>query len=326
MATETSGRVKLGIFVVACTAVLLLGLYLLGSKQDLFSHTIRVSATFQEVSGLRSGDNVRYAGIDVGRVKSIAIVNDTSVTVDMIIRLDAAAHIHANALARIGSDGLMGNKLVSIEPGEGTAAPIMEGSVLQSGRVLDTDAMLRTLSRSNDNLAAITSDLRQLTQRISSNNGLLTLLSDSTLANNVHATLNDLRASASNARDITEKVDAVVQDVRAGKGAIGSLINDPATEDQVRRLLVNLQNVSDSLNFITGRIGTFSTGLNDPRGLGHTLTQDTVLANDVRRMINNLDSSSATLNEDLKALQSNWFFRKYFKQKAKETKETTEKP
>lgn len=320
MAGENSGRVKLGIFVVVGTTLLLLGLYLLGSKQDLFSHTMRVRASFHDVNGLRTGNNVRYAGIDVGTVKSIDIVNDSTVVVEMLVRTDVAAHIHANALVRIGSDGLMGNKLVSIEPGEGAAGPIVNGSVLQSGKAPDTESMMRTLGRSNDNLAVITSDLRDLTGRISSDKSLLALLSDSMLVNNVHATLNDLHATVSNARDITEKVDGVVKDVRDGKGALGLLINDPATEGQVRQLLGNLKGVSDSLNLITGRIGTFAADLNDPRGLGHALTQDTALANNVRHMITHLDSSSATLNEDLKALQSNWFFRKYFKQKAKEAK------
>ena len=71
MAAERVNNLKLGIFVLAGTVVLVLSLYLLGLKRDLFSRTMDVSARFDEVSGLRTGNNVRYAGIDVGTVEAI---------------------------------------------------------------------------------------------------------------------------------------------------------------------------------------------------------------------------------------------------------------
>ncbi|MBL0044396.1 MAG: MCE family protein [Flavobacteriales bacterium] len=69
---------------------------------------------------------------DVGTVKAITIVSDTEVVVDMMVRRDAAAHIRLNAVASIASDGLMGNKLVSIEPLTGTSGPLIDGSVLNT--------------------------------------------------------------------------------------------------------------------------------------------------------------------------------------------------
>src|SRR5436190_5651134 len=166
MAEEKGNNIKLGIFVLAGTAILVLGLYLLGTKRDLFSRTLDVTAHFREVNGLRTGNNVRYAGIDVGTVEEITIVNDTDVVVDMMIQVHAATHIRTTALASIASDGLMGNKLVNIEPGEGTGEPLSDGAVLGNAPGLDTDAMLRTLNTSNDNLVAITSDLRELTGKL----------------------------------------------------------------------------------------------------------------------------------------------------------------
>ncbi len=107
-------------------------------------------------------------------------------------------------------------------------------------------------------------------------------------------------------------------DVRAGKGAIGTLVSDPAAEEQVRQWLTSMQTLADSLASTSAQIDRFTTALNTPGSLGHTLTQDTAVAGDVRRTLSQLERSSVVLEEDLKALQSNWFFRNYFKQKDKE--------
>lgn len=309
---------KLGAFVLAGTVVLLLGLYLLGSKRDLFTRNIDISVAFAEVNGLRPGNNVRYSGIDVGTVKKIEIVSDTMLIVHMVVKLSAAEHIRSNAVARIGSDGLMGNKLVSIEPGEGMGLPISDGATLSAGEALDTDAMLRTLGRSNDNLVAITTDLRELTRRISSDNGLLTLLSDTGLVADVRFAVHDVRATAGHARDITARVNSLARDLEEGRGALGALVSDPATEQQVRDMVADLNATTDSLSTITARIDRFLAGLEDPKGMGYTLTRDTATAGDLRRVLARLDTGSVLLNEDLLALRRNWLFRKYFNEKQRE--------
>lgn len=315
MAEERGKVLKLGVFVLAGTAVLVLGLYLLGAKRELFSRTMEVSAQFSDVSGLRKGNNVRYAGIDVGTVKEITILGDTLVVVDMMIRTDAAEHIRSNATALVASDGLMGSKLVNIEPGEGPGVPLVDGSVLKTSQGLDTDAMLRTLGTSNENLVAITGDLRDLTARLNSEDGLLSLLTDTLFVMEVKGIVVAVGGAAENARTITARANDVVQELQAGKGTLGVLVSDRGVEDQVRRLLGNLEHVSDSLTGVAEQLGRFAAGLNSEGGLGHTLTRDTDVAADLKRTVANLDTSAATLSENLRALQRNWFFRKYFKEK-----------
>lgn len=318
MANTRANNLRLGIFVLSGAVILISGLYLLGLKRDLFSRTMDVAARFREVNGLREGNNVRYAGIDVGTVSDITIVSDTEVVVDLMIRRDAAAHIRTSAVASIASDGLMGNKLVSIEPGEAPGDPLVDGSVLRSSAGLDAEAMLRTLGRSNDNLVAITGDLRELTHRLNTGNGPLSLLTDSGMVRDLRSMVGDLTMAAAHVRTIAARADRMMTDLQAGEGALGLLMSDSAAEGEVKDLLVALTSVSDSLSEISASIGRFSRGLGTPGGLGHTLTGDTAVAMQVKRMVANLDSSAATLNEDLHALQRNWFFRKYFKEKEEE--------
>lgn len=317
MEEERKSAFKLGLFVLVGTIVLLLGLYTLGSKRDLFSRTMDISAHFRQVNGLRVGNNVRYAGIDVGTVESITIMNDTDVVVVMRLRIDAAEHIRTNAVASIASDGLMGNQLVRIEPGPGAADLVTAGSVLRSTLSVDTDAMLRTLDASGNNLVAITMDLRELVQRINSRNGLVSLFSDTVLVGDIRSTVDEVRGAATHANELTRRTNDVIRDLEAGKGALGVLVQDPTAEEQVRTMLADLQHIADSLKLVSADLSRFAGGLNTKGGLAHTLTRDTAVVSDLKRTIANLDTSAATLSEDLRALQHNWFFRKYFKRKAK---------
>lgn len=306
---------KLGALVLVGTTVLVIGLYLLGNKRDMFSRNVTVEAMFSEVSGLREGNNVRYAGINVGTVKEMEITSDTSVIVRMILREEAARHIRTSAVARIASDGLMGNKLVNLEPGDLPGEPLTDGSRLQVGRGIDTDAMLRTLSGSNDNLAAITMDLRDITRRLNDSSGLLGLLNDTLVSADVKVFIHELRSAAASARSVSGRVDRLVSGLEDGQGAIGALVSDTVAEREVRDLIRGLHQAGDSLTAITGELGHFSRTLNDPHGTIHLLSRDPAATRDVQRIIANLDSSSATLNEDLKALQESFLLRRYFKKK-----------
>jgi phospholipid/cholesterol/gamma-HCH transport system substrate-binding protein len=233
----------------------------------------------------------------------------------MDIRQKEAGHIRSNAIASLGNDGLMGSKLVNLGPGDGEGIPITDGVQLRSSVPLDTDLMMRTLDRTNANMAAITDDLRELSGRLNDSGGFVRMLGDSVLAAQVRLALEDLGGSARQLRSATAQVDDVLTDVSAGKGLIGMLVGDPAAEQQVRDWLGTMQHLSDSLARAAAQVDRFAEGLNTPGGLGHALSRDTAMAGEVRRTLQQLERSSALLEEDLKALQRNWFFRRYFKEK-----------
>ena len=320
MAEEKTQRFKLGLFVLAGTVLLVVALYLMGTRKDLFSRSITITSDLQEVGGLRSGNNVRYAGIDVGIVDRVEIINDTTVRVYMNIRTGDSEHIRTNALANVGTDGLMGNKLVNLLAGEGNGTPVGDGDAIRSVPSLDTDAMMRTLQRTNTNLAAITDDLRQVSFRLNDPDNLVGMLTDTATAEVIRDALHQLNAAAGNARALTEGVNSLVADVEGGKGVLGVLLADEGAETEVRQMLKSLHSAADTLGHAIGRIDRFSQALESDKGLVQTLVSDTVLAIDVRRMMTRLDTTTLLLNEDLRALQRNWLLRKYFKEQEKRAK------
>src|SRR5689334_12869651 len=108
MSKELTRNIRLGIFVLAGTVFIIVMLYLIGSKQNLFGSTFRISAQFYTVNGLMEGNNVRFAGIDVGTVEKVEIISDSTVNVVMLIEEKIRPYIKKNAIASVGTDGLMG--------------------------------------------------------------------------------------------------------------------------------------------------------------------------------------------------------------------------
>ena len=121
MKKEQSTYIKLGLFVVAGSIILMVGAYMLGNQPNMFSSTFEITTRFKNVNGLQEGNNVRFSGIQVGTVSKIVMENDTSVRVHMIIEDDVRQHLRRNAIAMVGSDGLVGSMLINIVPGTGSA-------------------------------------------------------------------------------------------------------------------------------------------------------------------------------------------------------------
>src|SRR4051812_30930615 len=128
MTKELVRNIRLGSFVMAGLLLLIGALYMVGSKRNLFTSTIKVNVTFRNVNGLVIGNNVRFSGIDVGTVSQIEILSDTIIHVELVIDKNVAKFISSSSIASVGTDGLMGNKLVNISTGNGTRNPLQEGT------------------------------------------------------------------------------------------------------------------------------------------------------------------------------------------------------
>lgn len=187
-------NIKLGAMVLATVAALVVGLYLIGDKKNLFGDTFYVAAKFRDVSGLVSGNNVRFGGVDVGTVESVEIISDTSVLV--IMRVDEKYHryIYPNSVAMLSSDGVMGNRLVTISSLGAGGTPVTANSMIQSLNSVSMDETTRTLSITNNNLKEITDNVKSMTDKLDSS-ALWMVLSDTAIAENIRSSTYSLSAS-----------------------------------------------------------------------------------------------------------------------------------
>ncbi len=314
---KASSKIKLGIFVLTGTILLIITLYLIGTKQNLFNKTISVYVRFSNVGGLIAGNNVRFAGIAIGTVKDVRIENDTVVLVQMVIREDAMRYIRKSSIAEIGSDGLMGNRLVNISTPEAGSPSVEEGDTILARNAVATDEMMRTLNTTNENVLVISSDLRKITRKIHDSNPMWDLLSDSIAADNIRQTLRNIETASSRTGQLTLDAEHILGEIRDGEGMAGKILSDDSTAHNFEQMLANLRAATDTAKLALHHMHEFMEDLNITPGPLGVLARDTVMALDMKDIFRNLNKSTELLNENLTAMRSNFLFKKYFRKKAK---------
>lgn len=197
MKKASGNKIRLGIFVSIGFALLIACIYLIGERQQLFSNTFQVSGIFKNISGLQIGNNVRFSGINVGIVDNIEQLTDTTVKVDMMINDDTRKFMKKNAKAIIGSDGLMGNKIVIITPGTNGQKTLADNDVIATEQPVTMDDILIKLKVTGDNAATITSDLAVVMTNIREGKGTIgKLLMDTAMAKEVDQALTNIKQGA----------------------------------------------------------------------------------------------------------------------------------
>jgi phospholipid/cholesterol/gamma-HCH transport system substrate-binding protein len=183
MQKTTGNKIRLGIFVTVSTALFIAGIYFIGKRRQLFSDTFHISGIFKNVDGLQIGNNVHFSGINVGIVEDINQITDSTVKVDMSINMDTKKYIKKNAKALIGSDGLMGNKIVQIIPGPACNQELSDNDFIKTVQSVSVDEILEKIKVTADNGAIITNDLAIIMENIKNGKGTMgKLFMDSTLA------------------------------------------------------------------------------------------------------------------------------------------------
>jgi phospholipid/cholesterol/gamma-HCH transport system substrate-binding protein len=173
MKKSTSFKIRLGIFISLGMAVFIVGIYFIGERQQMFRSTFRVSGVFKDVSGLQPGNNVRLSGINVGTVEDISIVSDSSIKVDIIVDENTRKFIKKDAVAGIGSEGLMGNKVIILNPGTGGKKEIENNDTVQTVQPISMDDIMVSLKSTIDNTSTITTSLSKITNNIQSGKGTI---------------------------------------------------------------------------------------------------------------------------------------------------------
>jgi phospholipid/cholesterol/gamma-HCH transport system substrate-binding protein len=202
----TGNLIRLGVFITLGIAVFIFGIYFIGERQQLFRKTIRVSGVFRDVVGLQEGNNVRFSGINVGTVDNISIVSDTSVRVSILIGENVRQFIKKDAVASIGSEGLMGNRVLIVSPGTGGKAGIENNDTVGTVQPVNMDDIMISLKTTIDNTNMITGDLSRITGNIQSGKGTIgRLLMNKSDAQQFDSTLSNLKDGSAEFRTLMQK-------------------------------------------------------------------------------------------------------------------------
>jgi phospholipid/cholesterol/gamma-HCH transport system substrate-binding protein len=198
METKTQGfKVRLGAFIIGGIVLFVLAIFIIGKQKNLFNPVFKVSTKFQNVSGLQVGSVVRFSGINVGTVDNIQIINDSMVKVDLLIKNDVKKFIHTDSKAGIGSEGIIGDKIIVLSQGSASTQMVKESQYIQSIEPIETDAIMRSLETTAGNAAIASSEITDIMIKINSGEGTLgRLIQDDKMASNIDQTLSNLNSGS----------------------------------------------------------------------------------------------------------------------------------
>jgi phospholipid/cholesterol/gamma-HCH transport system substrate-binding protein len=200
-------KVRLGLFVAGGLALFVLAIFIIGKQKNLFNPVFKLTTTFYNVSGLQVGNNIRFSGITVGTVDNISIINDSTVKVTMMIRKEVHQFIKSDSEVAIGSEGLIGDRLLVISQGSFDAPLAREGEQLESVEPVETDAIMLSLKVTAENAEIITRELAEIMTKINGGDGTLgRLIQDTTIAKNIDQTIINLKKSS---KGLDENMEAV---------------------------------------------------------------------------------------------------------------------
>lgn len=322
---EVAQQVRLGAFVLGGVCLFLIAVFFIGSENNIFSRTIDVSAVFKNVEGLKEGDNVWLSGVKIGTVSDVRIVSEGSVVVRLALRHDQDKFVQTDAVALIGTDGLVGNKIVIIRPGKSTASISAEDTI-NTVSPTDTQDLMNLARDVGENTRTITDDLRAIADRINHGKGIVgELLNDGAIAQEMRDAIIHLRTTGDNAAKASAELHSLIYDLHHGDGLLPTLVSDTSYTQTFEHALSNIERVSLNAGKVSDQLQELASKMDDADNAAGVLLADSVVAGQLRTTFENAAEASRKLDENMEALQHNFLFRGYFRKREKRQEKARER-
>ncbi len=242
MNKESGYQWKLGMFVIIGLVLFVTTIYFVGKQKNLFGSTFELNSKFNSVNGLEVGNNVRFSGINIGTVEEIEFLTDTSVVIKLVIKEEVRKYIKKDAIASISSDGLMGDKVLTISSGENSNVIVENNDNIASKQAIEMDDLMVSVKKSVDNAGVITAQLAQFSYSMNNGNGALSkLVSDEEFGNSIKNMVSNLENSSNEFQKFTFKMNN-------GKGALSKLVSDEKMGRMIDSTLTNVKTGTEGLN------------------------------------------------------------------------------
>lgn len=316
--SDNKRGITVGIFLFIGLAIFLIGVFTLGGQKKTFVKSFTLNVVFDDIQGLKVGNNVWFSGVKIGTIKKLQFYGTSQVQVFLSVEQEAQKYIHKNAKASISSDGLIGSKIVVIDGGSTKFPFVEDGDRLMVNNTLSTDDIMKTLQVNNKNLVDITSDFRILARNLVDGKGTAgALLADQQVADNFKTIVENLKNTTAAADKMAVELRAFSEKLNNEDGLANKLLTDTVVFAKLQSSVNELQKTAASAAKLTDNLNQASAKLNQTDNTAGLLLNDQPTAEQVKSIMKNLNNSSQKLNEDLEALQHNFLLRGFFKKKAK---------
>lgn len=317
--TDNRRKITVGIFIAIGLLIFVLGIFTLGSQKKTFVKSFTLNVIFNDIQGLKKGNNIWFSGVKIGTIKKIEFFGTSQVKIYLSIEKDAQQYIHKDAGASISADGLIGNKIVVITGGNPKSPTVEDGDRLKVDATTSTDDMMKTLQVNNKNLLEITTDFKLLAKNLVNGKGAAgALLSDQQIATDFKAMVANLNKTALATNQTAHDLSRFAGTLNTKNGLMDKLLTDTAVFAKFQRSALSLQHSAQSAESLAANLNAASAKLKTTDNAAGLLLNDAKTAGQITTIITNLESGSKKLDDNLEALQSNFLFRGFFKKRAKE--------
>ncbi|MGE7776138.1 MlaD family protein [Chitinophaga sp. NPDC101104] len=319
---STKRGVIVGIFVFIGLLIFVAGILILGGQKKTFMSSLGVVAVFHDIGGLAKGDNVWYSGVKVGTIKSISFLGHDRIQVRMEIDKRSRDFIHKDVVAKVSSDGLVGNKIIALSGGTAGVPAVEDGDTIAVVTAISSDELLETLQVNNKSLVEITGNLKTITKKIAEGEGSLgRLISSDTVYNDLKGAIAGLQRTTENTRRITANLTDYTGKLQSKGSLANDLVTDTVVFSNLRSSMSRIESASKGIDSVMNNLQAASASVNDnlksnktPAGL---LLNDEATAQSLKTTIKNLQSSTYKLDENMEALQHNFLLRGFFRRRDK---------
>lgn len=293
-----------GAFVIGGILLFAVGLFLIGDRRMLFSHTFEVYAEFAGISGLQNGAKVRVAGMDAGEVEEIHVPGGPSgkFRVKMRVREDLHQVLRLDSVASIQNDGLVGNKFVQIESGSDQAQVVPDKGTVQSREPFDLADLLAkmndTIDTVNTTIVGVKGELDEALSAIGT-----TVQDAQDLMNEVGQ---DARSIMASTKRVSDNLNVIVTGVRDGRGTVGKLLTDDALYTSAKKMAADAEKAVATLREASEQA---KQAVADFRGEGGPMKG---LTGNVQQTLASAREAMQDLAENAEALKRSFFFRGFF--------------
>lgn len=245
MSKQNPTGLKVGITVLAGLIVLFIFALLVGSNEFLFSRTYTLYINLSNTAGLVDGAPVTLAGYKIGDVKAVEFVtvnNQSSIRVNLRVKMEYQKQIRSDSKVRITSIGILGDKFVDIAIGSSGAKPLPEYSFLEVEPTFSLENLTKNISPNIDKFNSIMDNLKAVTDSISKGKGTLGELI------NTRSAINGLNSAIG-------KIDLALNALKNNKGTLNRLLYDTALYNGLSSTAISLKKISEGLNRGDGSLG-----------------------------------------------------------------------
>ena len=319
-------QLRVGLLVLLAGALTLATILTISGDISFFKDTLTIRTKLPQVDGLRPGTEVRLAGVYIGQVSDVILLpiaqddKQKIQSVEIVMKINnvisglpAKERIREDSVVKLGSIGLLGDKVIDISPGTKATKAIEQNALVKGDQEASLPQVVSSTSNILQDVDRLAKQLREIAENINQGKGNIGLfVRDEKLYNNANSTILESQKLVERIRDgggtvgkllndpslydqiqtTTKKAETLIADISAGKGTIGKI----ATDDE---LYTRTNKILERLDTIVAKIETTTDKIDQGQGTVGQLLNNDSLYKETQKTVSNLNSLALRLDKTL---------------------------